>query len=258
MLSLDAPTVAAVWAWSFAHTSHVTLPLYSLAILALGTWAIYISDRLLDGWRTLPPSEMRERHYFHRRHWIAMTVTICLISATLLGLIFTCMPSAAREEDTILFLFALIYFAAVHFRLIRQKRWFPKELIVGIIFAAATAVPAWSRLMHPSVALAGAVALFALLCWLNCTGIERWESYHRCPHPHFPGTLTAIAGLGLVAWIVAQYTRSATAPLYAAEMLSTGLLLLLEKSHIRLTPMALRVFADLVLLTPLLTIPWLS
>jgi len=62
LLSLDASTVAAIWAWGFAQGSAIHVPVYSIAILALGTWLIYIADRIIDGWKTLVPAEMRERH----------------------------------------------------------------------------------------------------------------------------------------------------------------------------------------------------
>jgi hypothetical protein len=258
VLSLDAPTVAGVWAWSFAHNFHVLLPVYSIVILALGTWIIYIADRLLDGWHTLSPSEMRERHHFHLRHCRQLLIAGGCISTVLLWLIVARMPAPARREDTILFLSALAYFIAIHFRSANSKRWFPKELIVGSIFAAATAVPAWSRLQqHPS-SLTIAVILFAALCWLNCSGIERWESLERFKHRNFRLIASLIVICGIASILATRHSHSPATPLYAAEATSASLILFLDWSQFRFTPMALRVAADLVLLTPLLTLPWIS
>ena len=52
---------------------------------------------------------------------------------------------------------------------------------MAILFAAATAVPAWSRLGGAANGLgkeqlAPAVVFFAGLCWINCVGIEKWEA----------------------------------------------------------------------------------
>jgi hypothetical protein len=257
MLSLDAPTVAAVWAWSFAGSFHIRLPLYSIAILTLGTWILYIADRVLDGWRTLPLQEMRERHYFHLRHWRTLLICCGAVSVLLIWLILARMQATARREDTLLFLAALAYFFAVHFK-ITLKRWFSKELLVGIIFAAATAVPVWSRLQHHPPSLITAVTLFAAVCWLNCTAIERWESIGHIRYPYFSVAAVGVAVLSFLSCCFAQRENSATAELFAAEMISACLLLFLDLSRARLTPMFLRVAADLVLLTPLLILPFAS
>ncbi len=257
MLSLDAPTVAAVWAWSFAHSIPIQLPFYSIAILALGTWILYIADRILDGWRTLPLPELRERHYFHLRHWRVLLACGAGVSVALLWLILAHMPAQARREDTMLFLAAVAYFSAVHFR-INLKRWFSKELIVGMIFAAATAVPAWSRLGQHSRLLTGAIALFAVLCWLNCIGIERWESFGSLRYRYFSIAGIAAMAFGLIGISFAQSRHSGTIELYAAEVLSAGLLFILDKMQGKLTPLALRVAADLALLTPLLILPFVA
>ncbi|MGC2300913.1 MAG: hypothetical protein WA476_19055, partial [Acidobacteriaceae bacterium] len=48
LLSLDAPTVAVLWAWSFARAADVHPSGSALAVLGIGTWLIYVADRLLD------------------------------------------------------------------------------------------------------------------------------------------------------------------------------------------------------------------
>lgn len=46
--SLDAPTVAVVWSLGFGWAAGVRLPFWVPVLIALGTWAVYIGDRLLD------------------------------------------------------------------------------------------------------------------------------------------------------------------------------------------------------------------
>jgi hypothetical protein len=256
VFSLDAPTVAAVWAWSFAHGFQLQLPVFSIAILTLGTWIIYISDRLMDGWRTLRPSEMRERHHFHFRHRYRLLIAGGCISAVLLWLIVEHMSVPARREDTILFLIALAYFITIHFWPPNLRVDFPKEFAVGSIFAAATAVPAWSRLQRHPLALIGAIILFAILCWLNCSGIERWENPERSQHRNFRFVLMAMMICSISGLLAAYHSHSRATQLYAAEAVSAGLLLSLDSSQLKFTPIALRIAADLALLTPLLILPW--
>jgi hypothetical protein len=147
------------------------LPVLAPLLLGMGTWLVYVIDRILDGLR--PDQTLRKRHYFYAAHrsaflWAALAVGSCLGWLTL-----TRMPSEVRREDSLLFVAALIYFCLVHSRL--AERWLPKELAVGLLFAAATAVPTWARLSIGHARLVPAVALFAALCWLNCVAIECWE-----------------------------------------------------------------------------------
>ena len=64
LLSLDAPTVAALWCWSFARVAHIDLPGEAPLLLALGTWLVYVADRILDGLDRAKHAHMRERHHF--------------------------------------------------------------------------------------------------------------------------------------------------------------------------------------------------
>ena len=48
LLSLDAPTVAALWTWFIASANHIRLPLSSALAMALAVWMLYAADRLMD------------------------------------------------------------------------------------------------------------------------------------------------------------------------------------------------------------------
>ncbi len=202
LLSFDAPTVAVVWAYLFASVMHVRLPWLGALILALGTWLIYIADRLLDGISHDELKPMRERHHFYARnckHFLFAALTGCTI---LLWLIATRMPSFTRRDDTIVFGVVMVYFAAIHGSSLRmgktanppvqnetnpiengssgRKTRLPKEVAVAILFAVATAVPACSRIGRNAAGhyaeMSLAVICFAVLCWLNCVAIEHWET----------------------------------------------------------------------------------
>jgi hypothetical protein len=48
LLSLDAPTVAALWTWFLAAANHIRLPLTAPLAMAIAVWTLYAADRLLD------------------------------------------------------------------------------------------------------------------------------------------------------------------------------------------------------------------
>jgi hypothetical protein len=257
----------------------VNLPGTAPLLLALGTWLIYVADRILDGLRGAP-AQLRDRHYFYARHRAGTLVTAVFATLTLLWLVFTRMNPDARREDIVLFLAALAYFSLIHVWAPRStssiERWFPKELAVAVVFACAVAVPAWSRLTVHRTSLIPLVSLFALLCWLNCVAIEKWEgwtkweqslpghtSVSRPPQSH-PSTRWAQRHLSHVACGIAMLaaigsTQSllsanslTTAPLYLACAISALLFLAFDRSH--LNAVDLRIAADLALFTPLLFI----
>jgi hypothetical protein len=263
LLSLDAPTVAALWSWFFARAMHLHLSFLPALLLALGTWLLYVADRILDGLRQRP-GDLRERHHFHARHRTAFLWAASLLVILFAWFVFTRMRPEAFHDDVWIGIFALLYLFAVH-RTANSERtrtpWLPKELAVAILFAAATAVPAWSRLgvtMGGKEQLAPAVLFFALLCWINCVSIEKWEagnahSTTRWASLHLRLIVTMIALFSLAAALLAP-SRGLMA-VYLAALLSSGLLLVLDARSSHFSPLHLRIAADAALLTPLAFFP---
>ena len=268
LLSLDAPTVAALWAWSIARAVHIRLPWSALLLLALGTWLVYVADRILDGLRFESSGKLRERHFFYARHRGKALVGGATVSIIILWLVVTRTNATARREDTALFAVAVAYFCLVHLCRPGIERWFPKEAVVGMVFAAAVVVPAWSRLQEHRTSLIAAVTLFALLCWLNCIAIEKWEcplrdktrvltaglshASTRWAQTHFSFVGWCIALLAAIAGIRSELSAgpAAMTGVYLACILSAVLFLAFDRS--RLSSVQLRIAADAVLLTPLL------
>jgi hypothetical protein len=270
--------VAALWSWSLAHALGVHLPLSSPLLLALGTWLIYVSDRILDGLLARSSDSLRERHFFYARHRLAFLIAAIPAGLLLLWLIVERMNPAARHEDIAVFGAALIYFAVIHTHGPTAERWLPKELAVGVVFAIATAVPAWSRLPAEGdgfgrLILALLVLFFAATCWLNCVAIEKWErdgdrspafetaDRRSVPHGttlwaqrHFP---VMSSGLALAATLAAGAALLAGSPTGAVWILLacavSGLgLLALDHQRDDLSAFALRIAADAAMLSPLL------
>jgi hypothetical protein len=264
LTSLDAPTVAVVWSLGFAWAAKVRLPVWIPILLALATWAVYIADRVLDGRaaiRTANFSGLRERHRFHDRHRRVLIPIAIAAACAAAGMVFTLMPWAARERNSVLAMAALVYFARVHFPrrisfgLASLSRVLKKEMLVGILFTAACALPAISRVTTYEVKvlwpMCAAGIVFALVAWLNCYAIDRWEAGEepRKTQIQLAAYLLGFAGLLLAA--VISFVQPRVAALIVAGAVSALLLALIDWVRGRLTPIAVRAAADLVLLAPL-------
>ncbi len=267
LASLDAPTVAVVWSLAFAWAGHVRLPSWIPALLALAGWAVYVADRLLDtraALRSGRVGNLRERHCFHHRHRRLLAPLAIAAAIAACAIVVTLMPVAARERNSVLAVAALAYFTRVHaapgrFHSSGHPRLAPllkKELLVGLLFTAACTLPTFTRALDQAHAALGSLAAvsayFAVLAWLNCHAIDRWEACVEQPGESqilMPAGLLAIGGLLLAAF--ASHGQHRLAALAATGAVSALLLALLDRLRNRLTPLALRAAADLVLLTPL-------
>jgi len=266
LTSLDAPTVAVTWTLAFGWVADIRLPLWVSTVLALAAWTVYIADRLLDARSSTSP--LRQRHLFHWKHR-RIFAPLAVAATTIAGvLILHSMPEAARARNSVLAAAALVYFASVHgpWRLPRpanslRVRWgmpfrIPKELLVGVLFTLACATPTWTRVPGHRLELVAPILCFIALAWLNCHAIESWESQNSSPRPrelslfHLAVSLAGITLLAAAAALMLHLFR-ASAMLVAASV-SSALLACLDRTQHRLTPIALRALADLVLLTPLM------
>jgi hypothetical protein len=264
LLSLDAPTVAAIWCWSFARVAHVDLPPLAPLLLAVGTWLVYVADRILDGLDSANRTRLRERHYFYMQHRTAFLVAGAIICPAFIWVVFTRMSPAVRLEDAAVFAVAALYFLLVHTHGRTAERWLPKELAVGALFAAATVVPAWARVSGERLVLTPIVAVFALLCWLNCVAIESWESpaadsLHATTiwaARHLPALTLATGALSFAAGLASLHD-SARLCLFLASAISALVLYWLARRRKHMSAMQVRVAADAALLTPLLFAAWM-
>jgi hypothetical protein len=264
LLSLDAPTVAALWTWFIASTNHIHLPASSIAAMFIAVWTLYASDRLLDArllsLHPLDTGTLEARHYFHHRQRSAFIAGVLLASIALAILLPHLTPEAIRLY-LILGGFVFAYFILIH--VTQSAHRLPKEFAVGICFAAATFIPTVARQPHLRLSLIPPAALFAALCSLNCLFIFAWEhdSKHTITHPitsaalrylpQFATTLT-IAGLGLC-----FLDRRTPWHIAAACTVSLVLLQLLHHYRRQIPAVTLRAAADLALTTPLLFLPFL-
>ena len=263
LASLDAPTVALVWSLAFAWVAYVRLPFWTPALIMLAVWAVYVCDRLLDarrGRHSANSQNLRERHFFHWRHRRMLLPLAVAAASTAAFIILNFMPVIARERDSLLVAASLVYFTRVHSGR-KASPVLSKEFLVGVLFTAGCALPAWSRAAVPHRTMLWplliAVAAFAVLAWLNCYAIDRWESSAESKSQRaipLRIEILAITCALLSAALCASHPRSSA--LLACATISALLLAQLDRLRNRLTPVTLRAAADLVLLTPLLLIPF--
>lgn len=253
LLSFDAPTVAALWSWSIAKGAHIELPILTTLLLALGTWLVYVAGRILDGMHMTRREPLRERHYFYAMHRQTFLFAGALIAPLFIWIVLTRMAPAARHEDAAVFAVATLYFLLVHIHGPGVERWLPKELAVGVLFAAATAVPAWARAEGSSrIALVPLIALYAILCWLNCVAIQSWEHVDASQEimhqstiwaeEHFKelAIVTALAGFLVASFSHVSARNSVCLAITAAALLLYSLALYKERltaMHLRSLPM---------------------
>ena len=269
LLSLDAPTVAALWTYFIARCCHVSLPWTAAAAMFLAVWMLYATDRLLDA-RHGNTSELEERHRFHHLHKRGFLSGIVCASVALACLL-------PRVEPTALRLYALLasllfaYFFLIHIypsnaSPAQNLRRLPKELAVGVFFPAAIFIPTVARAPQLRLPLLPVAVLFAAVCTLNCLYLYAWEHPGSHSSAHWT-TRFATRNLPLltiltllcaaISMIVSRFFAGApNAPLSLACDLSATVLLGLHFQRKRFTPIHLRAAADLALLTPLLLLPF--
>jgi len=259
ILSLDAPTVAVMWAFLFARQHDVRLRPAEAIILGLVVWGIYVSDRLLDGWRVAQPMPSQARHQFCARHRVARSCLAVLAG----GAVNWAIPAylTLREAIAGLKLAAIVgaYMASVHARCERMPQFVPKEVVVGVLFAAGTTLPVWSRVGANSWNVWATFLLFAVLCTLNCLAIECWESrlfrfdicYLRGPVIRWADAqigriAAAVAGSALIMVIFRRGAGTSSCELLAIS-LAALLILYVNLYRDRISGHALRVLADAAL-----------
>jgi hypothetical protein len=271
LLSLDAPTIAALWTGFIAAANHIRLPIASKLAMALAVWMLYAADRLMDArlmdarLLNLDPTHyesLEARHYFHHRHRAAFLTGILLASIAL-ALLLPHLETEALRLYLILGALVSGYFVLIHAT--QSAHRLPKEIAVGLCFAAATFIPTVARRPDLRLPLLPSALLFATLCSLNCLFIYAWEHAtsrtNPCTHAI---TRLALRNLPFLAILLTLASAALSlldnrAPwsIPCAIAVSAAVLLLLHNPRLAIEPITLRASVDLALATPLLLLLFL-
>lgn len=243
LLSLDAPIVAVLWQLLFARSFHAGVSIIAAILLVLAVWLIYAADRVLDA---RDRTSRKPRHEFYRRHWRAVIPAWSAVLVLAGWLAWTRLPSPMFERGLLLLTAVALYLMAVH----ALRRAWPKEAAVAVLFALGASLAIWGY-MH-SMADFAAVFLFCCLCWINCVAISQWESQWE----HDRGVRWPIGAAALSVAAAALILLPEHRPvLGAAETASALALLAVDRGRHHLSADALRVLADVALLTPVFFLP---
>jgi hypothetical protein len=237
LLSLDAPLVALLWQILFARCFHVRLDPLPSILLVLAVWLIYAADRTLDAWTG---TSLRPRHEFYRRHWRALLPLWILALAAGSALAWTRLTRAMLYSGLALGLAVVLYFALLHLGIFQKT----KEAAVAVLFALGATLSAWANIR--TAVDVEAIVLFSCLCWINCAAIEHWESESESP-------ITLAAGFVTVA---ASSLLLTSRPILGGAVAASALcFVLLDRARAHFSKDALRVLADVALLSPLFLLP---
>ena len=275
LLSLDAPSVAALWTLFFARSMHRTLPASAPLSMFLAVWMLYVAARLLDSRILIVPRSslpltsrlvdvgragLEARHYFHHRHRRPL-LAMLVMGAIGLAALLPRLSLIAIRLDLLLASALFAYFLLIHAT--GSAHRLPKEISVGLFFSAAVAIPTVAGLPGGRLHLLPMAVLFALLCSLNCLFIYRWEhgdsaAMVRAEPLAHPLTRMALHRLKPLCLALVAASVLLSAVQHQAEplalALSAVLLLTLDRFRAVFAPLILRAAADGVLLTPLLLI----
>lgn len=235
--------------------------------MSLAVWILYASDRLLDARGNT--TDLEERHHFHHRHR-RIFVPFVAIAAVALAALTPGLSSTALRIYALLAALLTGWFLVIHTRMAHERR-LPKELAVGLFFSAAIFIPTIARRPDLRLSLLAPAFVFAAVCALNCMYLYIWE------HPsdrtnanwttriatHHLSLAAAIILIAAFAGIVPPAFPAlasklmlpiapSTWPIAAACVVSTLLLVILNRNRANLSPLNLRAAADLALLTPIL------
>jgi len=267
LLSLDAPTVAALWTLFIARISHISLPWPEPAAMFVAVWIIYAADRLLDA-RLLDArqldtrpnaTELEPRHHFHHHHRNRFLTAIAL-AALILVYLLICIDPRSLHLYALLATLLAAWMLLIHAR--PHSHRLPKELAVGLFFPAAIFIPTVARDPAIRLDLLPTAILFAFACTLNCLYLYVWEHTAPTPIAHITtrwatSHLIQLATTLLIFATLIFATRPSITnlPALACAITAAALITLNAHRH-RLSPIHLRAAADLTLLTPILLLPF--
>jgi hypothetical protein len=269
VLSLDAPAVACVWSVLLLRANGFTTHFAEIVALVVAVWSIYTIDRLLDGLTSSTSSLLQTRHSFAAKHRFLFTVFTVFAVFALLWISMERLEASTVRAGLILGVIVAFYLASIHAGSSRLSpsnlaKLLPKEISVGMIFAAGTSVPLWSRSERFTIYSVVVWLLFGFLCSLNCLSIECWERprdgreqrevlvpWIAWADSHLDHAALGLAFVAFFAGCLSGSRDFSRLPLPAIS-LAAFLTMILNSQRRRLSPEVFRVLADAALVIPAL------
>ena len=257
LLSLDAPLVAVVWLWMFVKTWQVVwLPDVLPWVVGLVVWCVYVADRLIDqrggadDWHKLS-----SRHQFHSKHkFVFGGLLVVALIAVLILLAF--LPTDLWWHGSPVFLLVVLYFFLAWVG-DSELSAVLKNVVAGLAFAYGTTIGVY--FYRPDVHIfrfifSPEVLVFGLLCIVNITAIDIWESARDQESGYRPSdvVLTAVLFFIVVGTIVFYVNGDRhLKPLFFAAMVAAGGMQMVNLFGRRWSLDLQRVMADVAMVFPL-------
>ena len=271
LLSLDAVAVSLVWLWCFSVTEKVPILTPTYLILGLVVWLVYTADRLLDAYRMKDAALSAPRHRFARRFMRPLMVLCGVSLAAAIYLVLFKLQAVLIYHGLVISMMVVLYFVLRLSPKTDLQLLLPKEVFCGVVFALGSTYPVHAL---PNNFLAGVLtaelALFALLCSLNCIAISVWEWREDQANDdgasivqNWPGIRRnyvkyAFLLAAVATWLGLRGLPDFFAPVLISVALSAVLLGAIGLAEGVLSKDLRRVLADVVLLSPLLVVPMLG
>jgi len=262
VLSLDAPAVVMLWQWQLGRVAGAGPGAARVFVLGASVWLAYAADRWFEGWRLAPGQIRTQRHQFYQKcRWPIASVWAAVLAADLAT---AALDLSRREFCAGLLLLVLVSFYLLSHQLVhRHRAWrAPKEACIALLLGGGVGLFPAARPDTALGSLALPLALFTLLCFVNCTLISIWEEAVDEVHGQtslarqFRGR--AVFGRALP-WVLAGSSLAAgctlAGPARSAAFCVAGSSLLLagvDRIERRAGRALARVLADVVLLTPVI------
>ena len=171
ILSIDVAFGAVICALFFAKVAHVQIKPQGLVALGLSVWIIYTLDHLWDAFKVKKEASTY-RHRFHQKNFT--TIVVLLLLSTVMNVMFILyLRPSILYAGCVLGILVLLY--------LLLSRFYPvlKEFLVGLLYAAGVAMPAFALLDYklPHVLLM-LWAQFLCACWMNLL-LFSWFDFQR-------------------------------------------------------------------------------
>ncbi len=172
VLSLDAAFIAALWHVFLARLLGLHTGIAEPAILALSVWIIYVLDHVLDSRRAVPAYPEPIRKTFYRRFGTRMLAVAG--GGTILAAVLApfALPPPVLRMGIPIALAVVLYLAVVHLSPVQQRRKWPREGAVALLFSIGTVSPLALIGEVPKPVLGASGSLILLLVWTNCCIVE--------------------------------------------------------------------------------------
>ena len=172
-LALDAALAAMVWHRALAPGAvHPSVSV--LMVLGLSVWLVYLGDRWLDVRGKHPESLPTQRHRFVARRRTLLLTIWCVVLLLDVALAVVGLTLLQFGAGLILLILSIAYTIGTQHP---RTRRYTKELQVALIFTGGVG----AFYVGAPISFANGLWLvvnlfcFALICFLNCVLIARWE-----------------------------------------------------------------------------------